>query len=241
MNSFSSNFLNKFDFYIDSFDVSIKYQSKIGLTEKELSSLSELDQNLVKSYLFFAESSNTTIIGVLRLLSSNLYSDAYSLVRILYEIACLMHYGNISKDNKIEVYRTIFKSNLSEDEHQKNEWKLIKKSETFFEKEKPGLVPIRKELNNFGGHISRKKIVLGNITAIGNSSASTLFTNNFNNRYLLAGLDFVHCMFNLILEEYSQHLIEYNGVDDRDLYEIKKLSQRFLTNIRPRLQSFMKP
>ncbi|TKJ47576.1 hypothetical protein CEE34_02915 [Candidatus Aerophobetes bacterium Ae_b3a] len=240
-NAFSNEFIKKFDFYLDSFDELFHLQGEIGLDQNELSSLPELDQNLVKAYLFLAESSNTTAIGTLRLLSSNLYSDAYSLVRILYEIACLMHYGNMSRTNKEELYFSMFKSNLPEEEHYKNEWKLIKKAENQYESECPGFIAVRRELNNFGGHISRRKVVSGNITSIGESSASRLFSYNFNNRYLLAGLEFVHNTFNIILEEYAKHLKEFNGVTNEAYDDIMKFASNFLDNIRPKLQNFIDP
>ncbi|MDP8227346.1 MAG: hypothetical protein P9L89_06890 [Candidatus Celaenobacter polaris] len=240
MNSFSKSFLMKFDFYINSFDTAISYQSKIGLNRTELSSLTELDQKLVQSYLSLAESSNTTAMGALRLLISNFYSDAYSLIRILYEIACLMHYGNSTRENKIELYEVFYNSKLPEYEHQKKEWRLIKKSQSLFEKEKPGLIDVRKKLNSFGSHISRKKVVLGNMTALEESSTSTLFTDNSSNRYYLAGLEFTHSMYVLILEEYAKHLQIYNGSTSNDIVEIRNLSSNFLKKIRPRLVNMVK-
>lgn len=240
MNTYSNSFVTKFDFYINSFDNAISYQSKIGLEKKSLSALDELDQKLVQSYLFLAESSNTTMMAALRLFNSNFYSDAYALLRILYEIACLMHYGNSKRENKIELYNVFYKSKLPNDEHQRNEWKLIKKSQTLFEKEKPGLIDVRKELNSFGSHISRKKVVLGNMTALGESSASTLFTDNSKNKYFLSGLDFTFSMYVLILEEYAISLQEFNGATSNDISNIRNLSLNHLAQIRPKLVKMMK-
>lgn len=239
MNTYSNSFVTKFDFYINSFDNAISYQSKIGLEKESLSALAELDKKLVQSYLFLAESSNTTMMAALRLFNSNFYSDAYALIRILYEIACLMHYGNSKRENKIEFYNVFYKSKLPDDEHQRSEWKLIKKSQTLFEKEKPRLIDVRKELNSFGSHISRKKVVLGNMTALGESSASTLFTDNSINRYFLAGLDFTFSMYVLILEEYAIHLQEFNGATNNDISNIRKLSSNHLDLIRPKLIKMM--
>ena len=238
-NAFSNEFLKKFNFYIESFDNMINLQGKVGLERKELSNLEECDQLLIKTYLFIVESANTTAIGAIRLLSSNLYSDAYSLVRILYEILCLTHWGNVSRENKEELYCSLFKSGLPEEQHYWNEWSLIKKAQKLYESEHEGFVEIRKKLNNFGGHISRQKIVLGNITSIGDASASRIFTPNFGNRHLLAGLDFTHSMFNGILEEYSKHLKEYNAVPPEVENEIKGVAGKFLDNVRPKLQAFI--
>ena len=125
---FSTEFCTVFDFYIESFDNLFELQGKIGLDMPSLSCLRDLDQNIVKGYLFLVESSNTTAIGALRLFASNIYSDAYSLVRILYEIQCLLRWGNFSSENKQELYHTIYKSGLSGKDQYRNEWKLIKKS-----------------------------------------------------------------------------------------------------------------
>ena len=181
MDEFSSQFKRKFNFYTKSFNEIMEIQCNIGLSKNEMTELELIDEKLVKTYLFLAESSNTTSAGALRLISSNLFSDAYSLMRILYEIACLMHWGNISIENKQEVYNIIFKSRQSGNEQGKLEWKLIQKAQTQFETEKPRLIDIRKKLNNYGSHISREKIV-GNITSLNGASASIMFVNNMGNK-----------------------------------------------------------
>ena len=181
MDEFSSQSKRKFNFYTKSFNEIMEIQCNIGLSKNEMTELELIDEKLVKTYLFLAESSNTTSAGALRLISSNLFSDAYSLMRILYEIACLMHWGNISIENKQEVYNIIFKSRQSGNEQGKLEWKLIQKAQTQFETEKPRLIDIRKKLNNYGSHISREKIV-GNITSLNGASASIMFVNNMGNK-----------------------------------------------------------
>ncbi len=237
----SEKFIHEFDFYLDALDEIYHYQSAIGLTPNELASLPELDQNVIKSFLFLVESANTTSIGALRLFSSNLFSDSYSLIRILYEIGCLMHYGNISIENKKEIYFTIFKSGLSEKDHRRNEWKLIQKAERKTEELVPGLIPIRNELNNFGGHISKSKIFLGNVSIINSASVSKLFTSNFHNRFFLKGLDLLYSTSLLLLEEYLKHLKCYKNFSEFTKREIEKLASKFAANIRPRLQSFIDP
>ena len=241
LEDFSNDFKIQFGFYLDILDKVYYMQSKIGLSEVNLSSLEEEDQNIFKSYLFLVESSNTTSIGALRLLSSNLYSDAYSLLRILYEIACLLHYGNISIENKREIYYSIFKSGLSESDHKKKEWKLIQKAQRELESKNGEYANIRRELNNFGGHISRTKIVLGNVTTLRNATASNLFTSNFVNRHFLAGLDFLFSMEMLILDEYCNHLEYYDGVPKLIKKDIKDLPGVFLEGVRPKLQSIIDP
>lgn len=241
LDQFTENFKFKFDFYLDILDKLYNLQSKIGLSESELNSLNDEDQNLIKSYLFLVESANTTSIAALRLFSSNFHSDGYSLIRILYEIGCLLHYGNISSENKREVLYTIFKSTLQPDDHNKEEWKIIQKAERKLESQNPEYENIRKELNNFGGHISRSKVVLGNVTSFNNATASKVFFSNFNSKHLLAGLDFLFSLMMLILDEYCTHLIGFNGVDEYSKNEIEKLPRIFLKEIRPKLQSFIDP
>lgn len=235
LNLFSNDFLDKFDFYLDSFDEAIELQSRIGFSENELKKFDPMQINLIKSYLFLVDSSNTTAIGALRLFNSNLYSDSYSLIRIMYEIACIMHYGNISNENKIEVYKVFFKSGLTGEEHSKNEWKLIQKSQRQFELEKCGLIAIRKELNNYGSHLSSKKMFLGNLTMKNSASASSLFVDNTEKDQYLMGLEFLHFMYNVVLEEYAKHLFSYNGATETDLNNIQINTNGIINNIRPRL------
>ena len=239
MDGFSTQFKRNFKFYTKSFNEIMEIQGAIGLTEKEMANLTPIDDKLVKSYLFLAESSNTTSVGALRLISSNLFSDAYSLMRILYEITCLMHWGNISIENKQEVYDIIFKSRQSGTEQGKLEWKLIQKAQTQFETEKPGLIDIRKKLNNYGSHISREKIV-GNITSLNGASASTMFVDNSGNSHYLMGLEFTHLLYNMILEEYAIHLKHYSGATDKDISLIGANTNGILQNIRPSLQKMVK-
>ncbi|MBN4081268.1 hypothetical protein JYT44_02765 [Caldithrix abyssi] len=196
-NQVTKDFEQKFGFYLDALDQIYQYQSKIGLLKSELSALPEQDQNIIKSFLFLVESSNTTSIGALRLFSSNLFSDAYSLLRILYEIASLIHYGNLPDQNKIEIYQTLFMSGLPEKEHKKKEWKLIQKSERKLESERPDYNKILKELNNFGGHISGAKIILGNVSTLGNAVASRVFTSNFNNSRFFSWVRFFVFLINV--------------------------------------------
>ncbi|MCD4670269.1 MAG: hypothetical protein K8S14_07475 [Actinomycetia bacterium] len=237
MNLFSKDFIDKFDFYLDSFDEAINLQSKIGFTEKELTQFDSLQQNLIKSYLFFAESTNTTAIGALRLFNSNLHSDTYSLIRIIYEIACVMHYGNISNENKLEVYKVFFKSELTGEDQSKSEWKLIQKSQRQFELEKEGLIPVRKELNNYGSHLSSKKMFIGNLTVLESASASSLFIDNSGKDEFLKGLEFLHFMYNLVLEEYAEHLLSCNGATITDMKNIQTNTNGITNRIRPRLMN----
>lgn len=240
MDSSSSQFRRKFGFYIQSFNEAMSIQGKIGLTKEKMDALNLIDDKLVKTYLFLAESSNTTSVGILRLMSSNLFSDAFSLMRILYEVACLMHWGNISIENKQEIYDIIFKSKKSGAEQGKLEWSLIQKTQNRFETEKPGLIDIRKILNNYGSHISREKIVLGNMTSLNGSTASTLFIDNSGNGNYLMGLEFTHLLYNMILEEYAIHLKYYSGATDKDISAIVKNTNDILQKIRPSLQKMIK-
>ena len=165
----------------------------------------------MKTYLFLAEAGNTTLSAALRLLSSNLYGDAFGLMRILYEIACIMHYGNISRVNKIEVLRTMFKSGLTGREQSKAEWALTKEALAKFRSEKPDLGEVVGFLNNYGAHISREKVVLGNVTALDDQSASTLFVGGFGAKRFLVGLEFLYLTLAMVQEEYILHLVDLGG------------------------------
>lgn len=235
---YQEEFIKTFGFYLDELDKLYRLFSDIGLNKSEMKGLAENDQNIVKTYLFFLESSLTTLIGVLQLLSSNIYSDAYSLLRILYEVACLLHYANKSEDRKFELYIKFFKSGLSDREHSKGEWQLIKKAEKEYETEKPDLIPIRQLLNNYGSHISQAKIVLGNVTYIGVGSASQFFTSNFRNNRYLAVLDMLYSILLMILEEMAKMYRVYKDISLLQ-QEINNLPNKLLQTIRPKLQNLI--
>lgn len=230
-------FIREFDFYLDSLDHIFHLQGCIGLDAPALSGLPERDQNRFKSFLFLTESVNTTSMGALRLFAGNLYSDAFALLRMMYEAACLMHYGNQSPQHGDEVCNTMFKSGLDGQDHSKGEWALIRKAEAHWEAEKPDLVPLRQYVNNFGAHISRAKIVLGNVSVVGNQSASTIFLDNSRKKEYLMGLDMLHSLLMMVLEEYDEHAASYPEAMPSVAEEIAAHNKRFLAEVRPRLRA----
>lgn len=238
LNQNTEQFQNQFGFYLDYFDRVFELQSKIGFSDITL--LDDDDQTICKTYLFLVEASNTSITAALNLFSSGFTSDTYSILRILFETLALLIYGNISSDNKILIYKTFFKSGLKIEEHQKGEWKLIKKATDHLESEKPDYIEIRQALNNFGSHISGRKIITGNITVENGKSISRIFTSNFNDSWFLAGLDFLLGLAVGILHAYADHLDEYDVIPVETKDNIYELPNIFLVNIRPRLQKMKK-
>ncbi len=236
----TESFQEGFGFYLDFLDELLHLQSSVGFERDELAEFSEEDQDLVKTYLFLAEASNTTMLGALRLLSSNLHADAFSLIRILYEITCLMHYGNISRANKVEILRTMFKSGFEGKNQGRAEWKLTREALDQMRCEKPDLEETVDMLNNYGAHISRAKVVLGNMTALGNQSASKVFTCSFNDRNFLIGLEFLYHISAMVQEEYIRHLEQLGGARVDKHKEVLALSMRFLQTARPKLQARMR-
>jgi len=230
-------FIERFGFYLDSLDRVFELQSRIGLETPALTALAEEEQARFKTYLFLQEACNTTGTGALRLFVGNFYSDAFALLRMIYEAAALMHYGNASPENASEVYRTIFKSDLDDAAHSKGEWALIRKAESRFEDEKPDLVPLRQYINNFGAHISRAKIVLGNVGTAGNQAASSVFRSNFGKAEYLMGLDMLHGLLMLVLEEYDRQAALHQGALPSVAGEIAAHNQQFVEEIRPQLQT----
>ena len=230
-------FIDQFGFYLDSLDRAFSLQGRIGLDEPALSALSAEDQNSFKTYLFLTESVNTTTLGALCLFAGNLYCDTFALLRMVYEAAALMHYGNQSSSSREEVYRVLFKSGKNEDEHHKGEWSLIRKATSQWETEKPGLVPVRRYINNYGAHISRAKIVLGNVTALGNQSASAVFVDNSRRTEFVMGLDMLHALFMMVLEEYDKQAGQHAGASPSVAQEIAAHNSRFLAEVRPMLQA----
>jgi hypothetical protein len=237
----TATFSNRFSFYLDATDDLFSLQGQMGLDVAAMERLPEHDQNLIKTYLFLVESGNTTWAAAFRLLSSGFIADAYGLIRILYETAALLHYGNSApSDTRTELHRTMFKSDLPETEHRKQEWVFTRKATRLIEIDSPGLVPVHQELNNFGGHISRAKVVLGNVTALGNASASRVFTPDWSNNRYLAGLDFLFTVSTLILEEYAKLQKTYDGISPEVKARVNGLAARFASSVRPKLQAMMK-
>jgi len=241
MEKHGKTFSQRFPFYLDATDDFISLQGQMGLDTAAMQALPEHDQNLVKTYVFLVESGNTTWAAALRLLSAGFIADAYGLIRILYETAALLHYGNsFPPDTRTELYRSFFKSGLPEDQHRKQEWVFTRKATRLLENDSPGLIPVHHELNNFGGHISRAKVVLGNITALGNASASRVFMPNWSDNRYLAALDFLVNVSMLILEEYAKLHESYGGLSPEVKARVKRLAGAFLSTVRPKLQAMMK-
>lgn len=237
----TKDYLDRFAFYLDAADQVIALQGKMGLDVAAMQALPEHDQNLVKAYLFLVESSNTTWAAALRLLSSGFIADAYGLIRILYETAALLHYANSSPpDTRTELYRKMFESGLPEEAHRKQEWAFTRKATQLLETNYPDLIRVHKELNNFGGHISKSKVVLGNITAFGDASASPIFTPNWSDNRYLAGLDFLLTVSTLVLEEYATLHETFGGISPDIQTKVRGLAGKFMSSVRPKLQSMMK-
>lgn len=239
-NSVLDSFIQDFGFYLDSLDHIFHLQGQIGLDRPALSALPEHEQNRFKSYLFLTESVNTTSMGALRLFAGNLYSDAFALLRMIYEATCLMHYGNQSTQHGDKLYKTMFKSCLDDPNHIKGEWALIKKAQSHWENEEPDLIPLRQYINNFGAHISRAKIVLGNVCALGNQSASTIFMDSSRKREYLMGLDLLHCLLMKVLEEYNKQAVSYPRALPTISNDIAAHNEHFLAKVRPRLRKIGK-
>lgn len=235
---FEKDYIKKFDFYLDALDRIFTLQGSMGLEREQLSSLSDEEQKIFKSYLFLVESSNTISIGALRLFMGNIYSDALALIRILYEEACIMHYGNKSHENKLEIYESIFKTNNQEDKHNNKEWDFIRKAQRLYESEKEGLKEIKKFLNNFGSHISRSKVVLGSVTYQKDVLISTLFTPNFQKKEFLIGLDVLTGTMAMILEEFAIYNEHYDGISSEIMAEVKSIPDYLIKTVRPKLVSF---
>ncbi len=237
-NGIQEPFAERFGFYLDSLDRMYHLQGRIGLDEPALAALPDQDQKRFKTYLFLTESINTTSTGALRLFAGNLYCDSFALLRVIYEVASLMHYGNGSSDDADEVYRTLFRG-TDDTAHTRGEWDLIRKAQARLEGEEPGLALIRQRLNNFGSHTSRAKIFLGNVGTLGNRSASTVFAPNFTKREYLMGLDILHCLLMLALDEYDKQAASYPGAFTSVAKDIASHNRHFAAEVRPRLQAMM--
>lgn len=237
-NSMSQIFLSTYSFYLDYVDKLYSCLTKMGVDR--LSSLTEEDNNLYKSFYFMLNSAITTSYGILILFSHNLYSDTYSLIRMLHEISTLFFYGNESRLNKIEIYDVFYKSSFSGKEQGRHEFKLIKKAEHALLAVEPSFSDFIMKLNNFGSHISREKIVLGNISLKGKDAIGSSINNlNFNNKELILGLELFFLTMLFLIEQYAKNLLEYNAITDDTIHEINSIRHTYLTNISPRLQKMV--
>lgn len=229
-------FETDFAFYLDAMDQLFRLQGKVGLEKPQLAALPEADQNRFKGFMFIVESSNTTGIGALRLFASGLFSDPYALLRMLYEAGALLHYGNKSTSDGNQLFATIFKSGLDNKEHAKAEWALVQKATREWEKELPDLAPLRQYINNYGAHLSREKIVLGNMGVLGEGTVSTLFTANYGKPHLLMGLDTLFLLLLHILEEYDRQATSHAGSEPSIAPKLRELNKHFHAEVRPNLQ-----
>jgi len=234
---YAHEFLKEFGFFIDSLNRLFELQASVGFDQDGLAALNHDQQNLVKTYLFLMESASTTATGVLRLMSGNLHSDAYALLRILYEIGCLMYYGNQSEVSKTELYETFFSSGLPEVEHRKAEWRLVRKAEALVESQTSNRAELRDLLNNYGSHISEAKMVAGHVAVIGQASASSIFQPNFHRGLYLMALDTLHSLSFFVHQQYIMHNEALGGAEPAVLTNLGALMDEFARTIRPRLRS----
>lgn len=230
-NQISEEFIKKFDFFLDEIDLILKFITEIGL--KDLNILNEESKNNYLTYLFILQSSITTFHGALTLFSHNLFSDNYALIRILYESSSLLYYGNQSDEKKAEICNVFFKSKLSGKNQGKSEFNLIQKAEKLFELKEKNLDEIRDYLNRFGSHISRDKIVLGNISSNNKKGIkSSINENNFTNSRFIMGLEILYSIMFLIITEYCKHLKKYNAISNEKLILIESFNNNLIYKLR---------
>jgi hypothetical protein len=240
MDSYSKGFKTSFHFYLDEFNDLIMLQSNMIINKDELNNLNEENQNSVKAYGFLLETSNTTMAGVLRLLSGNMYSDSFSLIRILYEILCVMKYGNLSVGNRIKIVETFFKVKLEVLEQNTAESRVISSAKKAVGSLYPELKDLKYYLNFFGSHISRAKIGLGNVAILNEPQSSPIFSCNFFNKYFLSSMDMLFQVYLLIFEEYITLFQNYMRLDGQVIEQFKSIKVNFVNEVRPKLLGLIK-
>jgi hypothetical protein len=233
------NFIEQFDFVIEYFDKICDLMSRMNLVPEHLAALPKPDQVQIRAYLYLLESAVTTSVAALRLLSANLYVDVYGLIGVLYEIGSLMHYGNASRLRKEKLSNLLYGSELPDEEQLTAAERLNDQALQLLEKNNPGLKKIRLELEAFSNHISRKKIVMGKVTATGFDSVSAVIRSSFNNRYHFAGIDLLFNNLRVILDEYTIHNQAYKAVSIEVLTEVHSLGSGWITRVRPKLQQMI--
>ncbi|MFH1755640.1 MAG: hypothetical protein ABIA59_08035, partial [Candidatus Latescibacterota bacterium] len=129
-----------------------------------------------------------------------------------------------------------FKSGQVGHGHNRGEWDLIKLAERCFEYKAPNMKELRTSLDNFGAHISRAKVVLGNVNVIDGVTQSRLFSPNFKNESFLLALELLHGLMMMGLEEYEIHQQRFSGSYPSVSEEIKRINLSFANDIQPRLR-----
>lgn len=237
---FSKRFEEEFSFFLDELDNLFELANTMVLQKEAVEALNQADENLVRIYLFLMKSANTTIMGILRLLSGNFYSDAFALLRILHEIVCLLHYGNISRENKEEIYNIFWGTTTSAEELRKKEWRLILKAEQCLENESSNFSEIKKMLNNYGAHISKEKMVLGNVGSVFDKPASKFLTCNFHELRFIMALGALYNIYAFLLEEYNKSTDSFPGLSPSILPELQRLVGKFDSDVDPILKNKIK-
>ncbi len=184
----SPGFAEEFGYYLDSFDMAFSLQSRIGLDRAAMSALPDREQNRFKVYLFRTESVNTTVIGALYLLwqlvlrrlrasqddgprppASCTTATSHRCVGTSYSRRCSVlawtREVTLKANGRSSVRQCVSGSLKS-----------------------PASPPLGSSSTTSVRTSPERRLRLGNVTALGNQSASTVFTDNTHKREFVAGM-----------------------------------------------------
>ncbi len=232
---FQKEFKKNFQFYLDFLDKIYQIPIQISIANDIFDSLPDKDRQLLSFYRTLNDSAITSSIAGLRLFSSNIFSDTFSILRILAETLTIMSYGNKSRECKYEVYKAFVKLEIKSELKEKADWEFLKKAKKSFIADYPGMNDVFDFINSFGSHISNKKIISGNISNRQNVSIPSFFQNNYQNRSFLLGLSFLASILINITVQYPKNYSEYDGVPCNLIQEVNNLTPEFTNTIQPRL------
>jgi hypothetical protein len=151
-----------------------------------------------------------------------------------------MKFGNLNVENRIKIIDTFFKSKRNDAEQNSAEISLIISSIKAVENLYPELKGLKYYLNNFGSHISRDKIGLGNIAILGDAQSSPIFSCNFFNKYFLSSLDMLFYVYLFIFEEYITLFQNYMYFDKEIIDQFNSMKVNFVNEVRPKLLKMIK-
>lgn len=228
-------FRDTFGFYCDGFDELLRRFVSLRPGNDRLAGMEATNQLVIQAYGYLHEATRTQALAAYRHLAEQQYAGAYPLLRLLYEAAAVMYFGNISKLNGQRVYVDVFKSGREEKGHRRLERKLVAKARKRFRRDNPNLAAIESDIDYYGGGLSRGSITLANPVTDPNPAAQ-----RYQDRRLMAGLDYLFALMVLITEEYAAHVDAFFGLRPQDQDAVSQLPEHWANVIRPRLEQLGK-
>ena len=205
-------FDSKYAFVYDFIDRIWKFEGKVGLDREEMEKLNKTYYNQVITIILLATTADTSLSSSLTLLRNGLGSDAFGILRIVSEIIMLISFASSSSINADKVHlifheaerKRLSRENLPFTQKQlsmeqpKLEYSILQEAKKYFLEKHPDYKDVVNELNNYGAHISQKKIALAGTTILGDEAVSRTLMPNISSREFVKSID-IHVYMHLLL------------------------------------------